>query len=614
MAQSGAPSPTSTSTQNQQSAPQQPGALPTSPLQEPAKVDNSKDSNTQTQSKFDITGAVNTNQDQEIGEIRLMTRNTSIGGDPTRSFRVSGENQLGEFNYFFDHSSGLFGNRRIQMLSMYRGTNDQSIDPEHNSLQKAYFRVYGPKDEYIIGDTLVNFSRLTFNQNVKGMYANWKLSEGWRFAAFGGIFIDRYGSLYLDIPGKPYLSTVSGARLEHRVLKDSLFGINFATSDDHVGSLPTQPLGTTPLPASNRVVSVDTRIQLKRLRLDGEVAESVTDFDERGQNQCASPCDTRQPQPGLGYQFGWGARLEASYRFRKLNLRGSFVRYQPNFASMNARQVADLQDWLVRGSYDLSRYMTVDGTVRRSNNDLGGQLPFQTTLMGPEGHVTFHDLPWYRRGIFELGYRQRDVNATDHSIDRGVRMPYAEFSMPYHTSFLTIGVERRQTTDNVDPTQTSNVDHPYVSLRGIYDFGGWHINPIVRFELERQHSGVFPGIGAPGSSTQYLLASEYASNRLAMFRFLVETPKWFIIEASFRDASATLATVNTTTGNSFLPGGYARPNYEALVTYKIRNDENKTLSFSYLRDNNYYFLTPNFDERVVGVTFSYKFGHRATSR
>src|SRR5579859_1749532 len=162
LAQSGAPSQTSTSTQNQQSTPQQPGALPTSPLQEPAKVDNSKDSNTQTQSKFDITGSVNTNQDQEIGEIRLMTRNTSIGGDSTRSFRVSGENQLGEFNYFFDHSSGLFGGRRIQFLSMYRGTNDQSIDPEHNSLQKAYFRVYGPKDEYIAGDTLVNFSRLTF--------------------------------------------------------------------------------------------------------------------------------------------------------------------------------------------------------------------------------------------------------------------------------------------------------------------------------------------------------------------------------------------------------------------------------------------------------------------
>jgi len=52
---------------------------------------------------------------------------------------------------------------------MFRATDDQSIDPTHNSLQKGYLRIYGPRDEYIFGDALVNFSYLSFNQNIRGV-------------------------------------------------------------------------------------------------------------------------------------------------------------------------------------------------------------------------------------------------------------------------------------------------------------------------------------------------------------------------------------------------------------------------------------------------------------
>jgi hypothetical protein len=74
--------------------------------------------------------------------------------------------------------------------------------------------------------------------------------------------------------------------------------------------------------------------------------------------------------------------------------------------------------------------------------------------------------------------------------------------------------------------------------------------------------------------------------------------------------------------------GYSRPSYRVALTYKLMNDENKVLIFSFERNNNFYYGPPtasvpagyppggalnplNFDERIAGVTFVYKFGKRA---
>ncbi|MGE5726527.1 MAG: hypothetical protein ACM34G_15200, partial [Acidobacteriota bacterium] len=192
----------------------QAGQAPPNPLQEPQKPaeGEAKRPAAGGPASFDPGTGV-TAEDQNIGEIRLMSRYTQLNGDVSRSFRVPGSNNLAEFNYFFDH--GLGGTRRFQALSMYRSTDDKSIDPERNSLQKAFLRLYGPRDEYILGDALVNFSRLSFNQNVKGLATSWKLGQDWKLSGFYGIFIDRYGSLYKpysSLPGRPYMSWVSGAR------------------------------------------------------------------------------------------------------------------------------------------------------------------------------------------------------------------------------------------------------------------------------------------------------------------------------------------------------------------------------------------------------------------
>jgi len=366
------------------------------------------------------------------------------------------------------------------------------------------------------------------------------------------------------------------------------------------------------------------------------------------------------PQPGIGTQSDWGARTEASYRWHKLTLRSSFVRYQPNFTSVNARQISDLQDGIFRASYELTHFLTLDGTVRRTNNNLRGQLTtptpgciavlglipctptgYETVLWGPEMHFTLHNLSFYRRASLEFGYRDRQVQGTRPTpamcvptqpmlstttcVNQFARMPFAELSVPYHTTYVTLGYELRHMVDNINAANSAQIHRVYAALRGLYDLHGWHVNPNFRFELERQshQPNVTPqSVCNPGLGLLDPCLVVYDSNRLDTTALMVEAPRWFIFELGFR---ATTATV-------FGPSGYSRPSYRAALTYKIANDENKVLIFSFFRAN-YFFLTPpcsapgtgcllvpptsnpltpitDYDERQAGVTFVYKFGKR----
>ena len=354
----------SAQTGNQQNAPAPAaGQAPTNPIQDATQSTSLTQQNQQQQqqqqaeaakgkpSSFDIGAAGAGQQDQELGEVRLMTRYSQLNsGSPqglARSFHNPGENDLAEFNFFLDKKFFSTGHR-FQFLTMYRGTDDSSIDPERNSIQKGYMRIYGPRDEYIFGDALVNYSRLTVNQNIKGVSASWKLSKKWKLSATGGVFVDRWGSLFKDQPtdvpgfiidpvtgarttfvvdpvtgaqvvvisgcqaavapapfnfvpsndpqcGRPFTSAVSGARLEYAFTRDATVGFNWSSSDDLVDTRAPLPLSTpqpfpSPLPASNKVGSIDFKYQLSRFRMDGEFAYSATNFDTRA-TQCIAPCD-----------------------------------------------------------------------------------------------------------------------------------------------------------------------------------------------------------------------------------------------------------------------------------------------------------------------------------
>jgi hypothetical protein len=593
LAQSSNSSSQSTASQGTTAGDSSTPAAPQNPLEEPKKPSD-EELKKPTTSAFELGSAGNSTQDQTLGEIRLMTRYSEINGDQTRSFHVPGQNNLAEVNFYQDRR--FLVTQRLQVLSQFRATDDFSIDPEHNSLQKAYIRLYGPKDEVNVGDSLVNYSRLSFNQNIKGVNTTWALGDRWKVSSVGGVFIDRYGSLFRpfdQLPGRPYMAYVAGGRIERKLFKDSKFGLNFSSSQDQLDSLPQATVGSAPAPAANRLGSVDSQFNFRQLRVDSELAYSFTDFDVRSHAGC-STCDSRTPNPLLGYQSDWGGRLDTSYRWGRLNLRESFVRYQPNFVSINARQISDLQDFLARAGYDLTNWLAVDGSVRRSNDDLRNQLPFETRLLAPEVHFTFHDLGLYKRGVLDVGYRERFVDASDGSTNRAVRSPFVEVTIPFKTTNFNIGYERRQALDAIDQSQSSNTNRVYLGLRGIYDLGGWHINPNFRYELERM---------AQRPRLTLTLADfflEQDTNRLGSASLYVEAPKYAILEVAYRDSSATI----------FGPAGFNRPTYSAAVSYKINNDENYVFKFSFERNNNFYQSSTNYRERIWAGQLLIRFGRR----
>jgi len=670
--------PTQQNPTNTNQPPQNPlSQQPTSDIQQ-QQADLQKQQQQQTNNSFDVSGATGAGEDVTLGEIRIIQRYTEVNGLVTQSFRIDPHtisDQCGtppvagcivgafyqqyEFNFFTDKDiSHFWAHHRFQLLSQYRGTSDVSVDPERNSLQKGYMRIFSPKDEIIVGDALINYSRLTFNQNIKGLSVSDRFAPKWKISFVGGVYIDRWGSLYKQfnsLPGRPFMATVFGGRLEHNILRSSTIGLNFSSFVDQTGTypainpatgLPFQP-GDAPEPTNNQVVSMDGKFNFKNgLRLDGEYAYSFTDFDRRYANMCVgpdgvTPCDTNRPEPDLNRKQGdWAGRLEGSYRFHKLSLRAAFVRYEPNFASQNARQIPDLQDWLFRASYDLTRWLTLDGTARRSNNDLRHQLSnptdgttpgYETILWGPEMKFIIHDLAIYKRASLEIGFRDRYTTTTTGAINTNVRIPYSELILPVKRTFLTLGYERRQVDDHVNQTLTSNTDRFYGGVRGIFDVGRWLINPSVRYELERQSNRpaicTVPALPAPQFCTDFIDADStllHNSNRLASASLYIEAPKYFIFEGQFRSASSTLTSlalpvpiiVPPTNLFSHTPSGYDRPTYKAQLTYKINNDENYQFNFSFERNINFYAVilgqpnSQNYDERIWQGGILIRFGRK----
>lgn len=314
-----------------------------------------------------------TEEDQFFVELKYGVNGTDLKGNKERSFLNEGVNHISDLSTFMTRGWGI---RRLETLSIFRYTDDPRVDPERNSLQRTYARLTGPGFELAWGDHLVSYSRFTFNQNIKGLNARKDFELPWpwlgtlRLIGTGGVFTDRWGALFRDpgvftdprrtpdprFPSKPYTRVVLGGRAEYKLEDSVTLAFSYSQGSDVIRSLPREAQIS---PVNNQVFGIDTTILLGRnFRLAGEVAYSLTQFDARF-----------QPDKRRDY----GLRGELSHRWRGFSWRAEYTLFMPNFFSVNARQVQDLQDGSLRATLDLSRFVSLQAAYRRTNDNLPGQ-------------------------------------------------------------------------------------------------------------------------------------------------------------------------------------------------------------------------------------------------
>ena len=542
-------------------------------------------------------------QDQLFIELKDIYDYTQVNpntkgpdGLPLYSFLIPGNDSETDLTLYQDHA---WGTNRIQYLGIFRETNDVRWDPEHSSLQRGYFRVYNKNSEINFGDYLVNYSRFTYNQNIKGLSLVHKFNQKWKFSTNVGVFTDRWGSIFKDsLIGQPFTRFVGGFRGEYKLQPNKTIGVNFSEGHDLVGSIRPDLVNGL-IGVNNQILSVDTKMDFGRVfSIDGEAAYSLT--NPNIQTEHVEVAD-------------WAVRLDSRLREGWFTMRETYTRMEPNFLSVNARQLADLQDMGITLTEEAGQHLTIDESYRYTENDVRHTQPLGATIFKvPEVRFSFRRIPHLGRTLFDFGYRERretgpfDV-ATNNGTKIVARIPYADVSIPMGTTLFSMGYEHRAYDSVNDPTQSTGVNRVSLNLRSILDAGGWTFSPNFRYEIEREL--FFTAFGAN-------------SNRNIAAILYIDAPKYFQMELIYREVGASLFTqcATTTTSqcgsfttlpanvNVLLPNGFGRPQYHAALTYKYKNSDSKELIFAFDRNSNF-FAVPGqaFDERVFSVTLLWRY-------
>jgi hypothetical protein len=645
-------------------------------------------------------------------ELRYTVDGTMLQGNRDRSFLHSGINHTGEVNFL--RSLDLGGGRRFEGLFIGRYTDNPRVDPERNSLQKAYAKLTGPTYEGLVGDALANYSRLVLNQNVKGLHLRKDFHPRLRGQATAGFFTDRWGSLYRDYtvfrditldcvtipspgvnppgcvedppgsgqfglnpasPAKPYSRLTSGARVEWKLGQGSWLAGNWSHGKDLQQSLPEARVfcddtttgfrtvrdilpgclpGETLLPDANRpavestnndVASAEANLDWKRpgINARAEFAHSWTAGGPPpagasfGNFVCAAlPAVTGasvlDARCFRGQVSDFAIRMEASQRWKKVRWRADYARFAPDFFSASARQVRDLQDFYARGDYELNPRVSLTGTWRRSSDNLNGLRNFTNVVQAPEIRAGLRDLPFYRPLLLQIGYRQRRLQTAGNPLatefrDRTTYIPFLSADVPVRDLRFGFEYEHRKDSDRARPTLSADTDRYGFSFRGAWNWEGWDFSPELRFDLERLRKNT-PDDPARSVTDPALIFpadffNAYDSSRSIRAGFLVEAPKYVFVEAYYREFNSVVllpipasAQLDPLRRFFYLNPGFKRPNWRATITYKIKNDENRTVTLLYERSNNRFATgdpfvrdDKSFRETVIGATVLLRFGH-----
>jgi len=538
-------------------------------------------------------------------EWRYRVNDADVRGNQNRSFLHEGVNHI--FEHTLQMKRKVWGFRNLEVMGLYRYTDDPRVDPEVNSFQRGFLKLSGPTFEVNFGDYLTNYSRFSFNQNTKGINA-WKQFEGGlKVTGTAGVFTDRWGSIFRGFekfadprrpvdpkfPSKPFTRMVLGLRAEQRVGESSFYAVNYVKGSDIVRSLPRE---AQLRPLTNDVISVDTSLRIGQdFQFVGEIALSFTEFDKR-----------IQPDK----EHNYAGRFEVSHRWKRVSWRVDYARFLPNFFAVNARQVQDLQDFAARGSVDVTPDVVLNFSFRHTNDSLPGTAvvvqpfgaidpvvltnigrtrqvddtlevfrtivdengnPLKTTVRTPEVRATFRRLPPGKTMQINLGYRERrfetsnrnsfrlDATTGDPVLNpvtgnpiplfrkRVTRIPFIDFEWALQSTILGVQYEYRQNRDRVISSNSTFTNRIVGSFRGSYFWGNWIVSPSFRFETEpesRQIDRTPQDIFVPANVFDFTARDQTRSYQASIS---VDFPKYFVLEIFYRELNAELLSPFTQT-------------------------------------------------------------------
>jgi hypothetical protein len=677
---------------------------------------------------------------------------------PARPRLCESTNNVAEVSFL--NNVPVFGRYRFETSIVSRYTDNPRVDPERNSLQRGYLRLTGQDLEATLGDSLVNYSRLSFSQNIKGLHAWRQLGENVRITGTLGYFTDRWGSLYrhftdfrditldcqsastLGTPGapppagppfaafagciedprgsqkfvpspanpfKPYSRFVGGFRIERKAGKNGFVAFNYSRGKDLLNSLPDAfitcadlvtsvpriaDIGTgctvtesevnnarfsAPEATNNHVMTIDTAFDIKpwRVRVVGEVAYSLTVGGQPPATAVATPttfvCSSQAPVVGgavldsrcfTKYVADPAYRAEVTQRIGKLNWRVDYSRFQPNFSSVNARQIRDLQDFNARGDYQFLKQLGLTISWRRSNDNLNGRRNYTSIVRAPEARLTFRELPFYHRAVVEVGYRERNLDTAGTPLDtcstlptvpptpvvttkrpsnpgclpteqrqstenrlRSTRIPFFSLTLPVGSTSVQFDYEHRHDIDAVVRQNSSDTDRFAFGFRGNYTWNGWDVFPSFRYELERLGKLTPNNPALPLTDPTLVFPTDFFgahdTSRSFNAQLQIEAPRYFRLEGSFREfnsiglsALKASAAFDPLQNFFYFNQGFRRPSWHASLSYKFKNDENRLFTVYYERGNNFFdtgdpFVTDlkSFRETIIGGTILIRFRH-----
>jgi hypothetical protein len=239
------------------------------------------------------------------------------------------------------------------------------------------------------------------------------------------------------------------------------------------------------------------------------------------------------------------------------------------------------------------------------------------------------DLP-FRRMTLEMGYRERnlDTPGTPGAIDaqkRSTRIPFASLIVPVRSSNFSFDYEHRHEINAIVPQLATDTDRFAVGYRAHYSWDRWEFSPTARFELERLDKNAPLDAALSPTDVTLLFPADFFpafdTNRTIQAGFVLQTPRYLVIEGAYKDFNSLAlsplqasAQLNPQQPFLYFNQGFRRPSWRAAVTYKIGNDENRTITAFYLRTNNTFptgdpFARDlrSFRETVIGGTVVLRF-------